>query len=227
MEIEIDSKKNNPLLNRTEIYFTIKHEGEGTPNREIIRSELADKLNVKKENIIVNTVHSSFGIQEISCYAKVYSSSEKSKNLERDYLLKRNKLIDAKEKKTKADEKPATAPTVKGAEEKATEEKPMDSTEEVKEEQTVEEPAEKPEMSAEPKDQPVEKPETTEEPPKEEGAEEPQKETPSESETPKEETKQETPEAEKPKEAVKKPDEKPQEETVSEKSEQPAKEKKE
>ncbi len=44
MEIEIDSKKNNPLLNRTEIYFTIKHIGEKTPNREIIRAELAEKL---------------------------------------------------------------------------------------------------------------------------------------------------------------------------------------
>ena len=39
MEIEINSKRNNPLLNRTEVYFTVKHSGEGTPNREIIRSE--------------------------------------------------------------------------------------------------------------------------------------------------------------------------------------------
>jgi ribosomal protein S24E len=63
METEINSKRNNPLLNRTEIFFTIKHKGEGTPNREIIRGELANKLNVKKENIIVKTVHSSFGNQ--------------------------------------------------------------------------------------------------------------------------------------------------------------------
>ena len=48
MEIIIDSKINNPLINRTEVHFTVIHEGEGTPNREIIRSELAEKLNAKK-----------------------------------------------------------------------------------------------------------------------------------------------------------------------------------
>jgi small subunit ribosomal protein S24e len=110
MEIEIDSKRNNPLLNRTEIYFTIKHEGEGTPNRELIRSELADKLNVKKENIIVNTVDSSFGKQEISGYAKVYSSIPKAKDIENDHILKRNLLIEGEKKPVKKEEPPAPAP---------------------------------------------------------------------------------------------------------------------
>lgn len=126
MEIEIDSKRNNPLLNRTEVHFTVKHEGEGTPNREIIRSELADKLNVKKENIVVNTIHSSFGNQEITGYAKVYSSLAKTKDLERDYILSRNKLIESK-------------PGDKKKEEKPTEEKHSEPTGESKEEVTIEE----------------------------------------------------------------------------------------
>ena len=92
MEIEIDSKKNNPLLKRTEVYFTIKHAGEGTPNREIIRSELADKLNSKKENVVVNIIKTGFGIQETTGYAKVYSSLESSKGIEREHILKRNKF---------------------------------------------------------------------------------------------------------------------------------------
>ena len=108
MEIEIDSKKNNPLLNRTEINFTIKHLGEKTPNREIIRTELADKLNVKKEDVIVDSVHTTFGIQQITGYAKVYSSFDKLKGLEREHILVRNKLIQAKKKEKKAEEaKPA------------------------------------------------------------------------------------------------------------------------
>ncbi|MCK4233733.1 30S ribosomal protein S24e [candidate division WOR-3 bacterium] len=98
MEIEIDSKKNNPLLNRTEICFTVRHEGGSTPNREIIRSELAEKLNVKKENIIVNTINTSFGIQETTGYAKIYSSVAKAKDGERRHILKRN-LIGVEEKK--------------------------------------------------------------------------------------------------------------------------------
>ena len=102
MEIEIESKRNNPLLNRTEVYFTVKHPGEGTPNRDIIRSELADKLNVKKENVVVNTVRSSFGIQEISGYAKVYSSVQKTIDSEQDYILARNKIIETEKKLKKA-----------------------------------------------------------------------------------------------------------------------------
>jgi small subunit ribosomal protein S24e len=107
MEIEIDSKKNNPLLKRTEVYFTVKHAGEGTPNREIIRSELADKLNSKKENVIVNVIKPGFGIQETTGYAKVYSSPESLKGLEREHILKRNKLGETK--KDKKEEKTSEA----------------------------------------------------------------------------------------------------------------------
>jgi len=109
MEIEIDSKRNNPLLNRTEVYFTIKHEGESTPNREFIRSELADKLNVKKENIIVNTVDSSFGKQEISGYAKIYSSIATAKDIETEHILQRNKVIEGGKKPAKKGEAPPPA----------------------------------------------------------------------------------------------------------------------
>ena len=78
MEIEIQSKTNNPLLNRTEVHFVIHHKGEGTPKRELIRSELAEKLNVKKENIMVNFMKSSFGSTETLGYARVYKSVEKA-----------------------------------------------------------------------------------------------------------------------------------------------------
>lgn len=110
MEIEIDSKKNNPLFNRTEVRFTIIHTSEGTPNREIIRSELAEKLNAKKENIIINSINSSFGIQQSTGYAKIYTSPKKSEELERKYILKRNKATGKqqkkKEEKKESEEKP-------------------------------------------------------------------------------------------------------------------------
>lgn len=109
MEIEIDSKKNNPLLKRTEVYFTVKHAGEGTPNREIIRSELADKLNSKKENVIINIIKPGFGIQETTGYAKVYSSFEDLKGLEREHILKRNKLGETKKDKKEAKTSEAVA----------------------------------------------------------------------------------------------------------------------
>lgn len=155
MEIEIDSKRNNPLLKRTEIYFTIKHEGEGTPNREIIKSELAEKLNVKKESIIVSSIDSGFGIQQVSGYAKVYSSDKKTKDLEPDYILKRNKLI-AEEKKAEKKEVAPAKPEVK-PEEPAADDKSAQPTEEPsatdqpKQDSSEEKPVEKEEVKPEEK----------------------------------------------------------------------------
>ncbi|RLC28627.1 hypothetical protein DRH13_06845, partial [Candidatus Woesebacteria bacterium] len=173
MEIEIDSKRNNPLLNRTEIYFTVKHTGEGTPNREIIRSELADKLNIKKENIVVSNVQSGFGTQEISCYAKVYSSLAKTKDIEQDYILKRNKLIGGEKPEKKAEEKPPEPPKQEISEEKPTEAEPEVPIDDVKEEKPAEEPPQTSEQPEAPSEPPVE------EPPKEETLE-PAPETPPE-----------------------------------------------
>jgi len=126
MEIEIDSKKNNPLFDRTEVHFTIQHEGEKTPNREIIRSELAEKLNAKKENIIINDIQSSSGIQKSIGYAKIYSSVKKAEEMERKHILKRNKISGKKEKKEgekKPEEKPVTAEEPPKEEEKPAEKK--------------------------------------------------------------------------------------------------------
>jgi small subunit ribosomal protein S24e len=113
MEIEIDSKKKNPLLNRTEVYFTIKHLGGGTPNRDLIRNELADKLNIKKENIIVNVLKTVFGISETTGYAKIYDSKKKCEQFERTYILKRNKLIKDKKEEEKPEEKKPSEPEIK------------------------------------------------------------------------------------------------------------------
>ena len=121
MEIEIDSKKNNPLFNRTEIRFTIHHEGEGTPNREIIRSELSEKLNAKKENIIINSINSSFGIQQSKGYAKIYTSLKKTENPERKYILKRNKIAGKQE--IKKEEKKGTESKTETEEKQIKEEK--------------------------------------------------------------------------------------------------------
>jgi len=152
MEIIIDSKKNNPLLNRTEVQFTIKHEGESTPNREIVRNELADMLNTKKENIIINNITSGFGTCETSGYAKVYTSLKQIKGVERKHFLKRNKLISDKKKDDKKDEKAEKpAPTEEKSEETITPAKEETPAEPAKEE-------EKPEETAPAEDKPEEKP---------------------------------------------------------------------
>jgi len=140
MEIKIETKRNNPLTHRTEVHFSIDHQGEPTPNKDLIRNELADKLNTKKENIIINNITSGFGTQKTMGYAKVYSSLKKIKDVERNYLLKRNKLIsDKKEKDSeKAEEKPKETKEEK-TEEKPAEEKPQEPVEKEIEEKTSDE----------------------------------------------------------------------------------------
>jgi len=116
MEIEITSKVNNVLLDRTEVHFIVTHTGEATPNRDIIRNELAEKLNVKKEDVIVKAVRPGFGNNKMKGYAKVYSSPDKAKALEPDYVLIRNKLMEKKDKEKKpAAEKPAVIRPPKAA----------------------------------------------------------------------------------------------------------------
>jgi len=142
MEIEIQSKSNNPLLNRTEVHFIIRHEGESTPKREFIRGELAEKLNVKKENIMINYMKSSFGITETLGYAKVYKSLKEAKDGEREYILKRNNVV-AKEKKAAKEEEKKSPVEQPEAKPKEGAEKPAEETAVKPVEKTKEEPAEK------------------------------------------------------------------------------------
>ena len=137
MDIEITEKKNNPLFNRMEVHFTINHEGEGTPNREIIRSEIAEKLNVKKENIIINNISSSFGIQKSRGYAKIYSSSKKVETLERKYILKRNQMIQKDKKKDEGKKESVEEKTVDSVRED-TKKEPTINEEETKDTTKVE-----------------------------------------------------------------------------------------
>lgn len=144
MEVEITSKVNNVMLDRTEVHFTVTHTGEATPSRDIIRNELAEKLNVKKEDVIVKTVRPSFGNNKMKGYAKVYTSPDKSKGLEPDYVLIRNKLMEKKDKEKKpVAEKP---PVIKPRKEVVKEEpaKPV-----VKEEKPVKEAPKQPEAKKE------------------------------------------------------------------------------
>ena len=101
MELDITSKVNNVLLNRTEVRFTIIHDKSGTPKRELIRGELAEKMNSKKENVVIEFIDTEFGKMKTHGYAKIYPSVEIAKACETNYLLKRNNLPTKKKRKGK------------------------------------------------------------------------------------------------------------------------------
>ena len=99
----------------------VVHEGEGTPKRELVRSELAEKLNAKKETIMVDFMRSHFGARKTIGYAKIYKSVEDVKAGEADPILKRNGLgtkkkakketkKEGEEKKEAPKEKPKAEP---------------------------------------------------------------------------------------------------------------------
>ena len=92
MEIEIVSKKENPLLNRTEVYFKVEHPNEKTPKRDAVRGKVAEALKVRREQVVVDYMRSEFGMPVTSGYAKVYRSPEDIEKIEREHIRKRNAI---------------------------------------------------------------------------------------------------------------------------------------
>jgi len=133
MELEIADKKTNPLLKRTEVRFIAKHENEGTPNRKLIRSELAEKLNTKQENIIIDSITSSFGLHISKGYAKAYSSLKYASGVERDFQLKRNKVQGKAQKKEEPKETKEESTPAKDQQSEETKKEAKEESEEKKE----------------------------------------------------------------------------------------------
>jgi len=155
MEIEIQSKIDNPLLKRTEVRFMVHHESEKTPKRELVRSELADKLKVKKENVIVSFMESSFGSTDTIGYAKIHKSLKEAASIEKKYILKRNNAVqDTKKAEKKESEEPAEKASEKPQDTEKEASKDEQSSEQVAEKKTNEKIAE----SSEEKTQEAEKP---------------------------------------------------------------------
>lgn len=99
MQAEIVSRKENPLLKRIELQFKIVHHGEATPTRDTVREEIAKLAKAPKERVIIDHMNSQFGKLETLGYAKVYESKEDALEIERKYVLGRNKLIELEKKK--------------------------------------------------------------------------------------------------------------------------------
>jgi len=152
MEIEVTSKRDNALFQRTEVRFLAKHPGEKSPSREALRHEIAKVLSGSKDNTIIDWSRSAFGIPNTRGYAKIYKSKEAALKVERKHILVRNGLLakevkDAKPAAEKAPPPPkAEKPAEKSAEKPA--EKPAAPPKEAK-------PAEKPAKEAKPADKPA------------------------------------------------------------------------
>jgi small subunit ribosomal protein S24e len=108
MEISINSKKENPLLEREEIIFTVSHDSKGTPTREEIKNKLAALLNVDTQKLFIRKIETEYGATKSKGTANVYKSTERALLVEPKYIVKRNlgKTEAEKEKKAEPKEKP-------------------------------------------------------------------------------------------------------------------------
>lgn len=98
MDLEVVSRKENVLLGRIEIEFKISHPGGPSPSRNDIRDEVANAVNSKKDRVVIDNTKTVFGKAETIGYAKIYDKPESAKNVERDHILVRNKIIEKKGK---------------------------------------------------------------------------------------------------------------------------------
>ncbi|HMK45221.1 MAG TPA: 30S ribosomal protein S24e [Methanocella sp.] len=89
MEIKVLEERNNPLLQRREVKFSVSH-NLGTPSRQEIKDKIAAYLNSKPELVIVERMRTQFGKRETRGYAKIYETPERLNRVETEHIVQRN-----------------------------------------------------------------------------------------------------------------------------------------
>jgi len=121
MQLEVVTRKENPLLKRVEVTFKATHKAEPTPTRDALRAFLAKELKATKDIVVIDFQASTFGRYETVGAAKVYKTKDEALAVERKHILVRNKLIEPEVKKEAPPkpEKPAPVPRAEKAEKPA------------------------------------------------------------------------------------------------------------
>ena len=97
MEIEIISKKENPLLEREE--YKLEVSTKTTPKFEEIKKEVANKIGADIESTIIRKIETQYGTPNIIVLANVYKNKDIIKKVELKKVLIKNGLIKKEEKK--------------------------------------------------------------------------------------------------------------------------------
>lgn len=93
MEINVNEKIENPLLNRTEIHFDCTYQGEATPKIMDVKNRLVATLDVDKNLLVVHNLKPSYGEGKANGYAKIYDSEESLAKIEKDHVVKKNAAV--------------------------------------------------------------------------------------------------------------------------------------
>ena len=91
MDIKIVSTKDNPLLKRKEVGFTITQgPKEKTPQRLDAKRAVANAVQAKESVVYIKSMETSTGTNITNGFANVYQSDEQAKKVEPEYIRKRN-----------------------------------------------------------------------------------------------------------------------------------------
>jgi small subunit ribosomal protein S24e len=91
MEIKIVSTKENPLLKRKEVGFTITQgPKEKTPQRLAAKTAVANAVQVKESLVYIKRMRTLTGTSITNGFANVYKTDEQAKLVEPDHIKKRN-----------------------------------------------------------------------------------------------------------------------------------------
>jgi ribosomal protein S24E len=91
MEIKIVSIKENPLLKRKEVNFTMVHASkEKTPERLSARKAVAIEMKVGDEVVFIKKMNTKTGTNITLGLANVYQKVDDANKIEPEYIKKRN-----------------------------------------------------------------------------------------------------------------------------------------
>lgn len=146
MKLEIQEKKENPLIGRQEISFSVT-DIKATPSRKEIREAIAAQTSSDEKNIIVDVLDTRFGTTDFKGEARVYENEEQLKKIELKPIVVRNFGKTEEKKVTEVKdapegEKATEAPAEKKPAEAEAKEEKKEETPEVKEKKKKEEPKE-------------------------------------------------------------------------------------
>jgi ribosomal protein S24E len=105
MKVNIISKKQNPLLKRKEVTFSVDHaQNGGTPSRVEVSKQLASLLQTKPELVYVKNMETKTGQMLAVGEANVYDSIEQGKLMEPKHVIARNALPEKPEEPQASEE---------------------------------------------------------------------------------------------------------------------------
>ncbi|MFH0714407.1 MAG: 30S ribosomal protein S24e [Candidatus Diapherotrites archaeon] len=107
MELKIEQQEKQPLLNRSEIRFSIDDSAK-TPSRLEVQEKIAAQLNVPQNLVVVKTVLQRFGTKSVSGFAHIYTDEATLKKIEVKHKIFKN--LKEKPKADVAPTPPAPAP---------------------------------------------------------------------------------------------------------------------